>query len=1154
VLKYDTVVVAALVFAAFSGACSRNSGLPAIGSQQYRDLCAAFYLGLAALQSGEDVHAREGLERSTRLAPAEPVGWADLGILQVRQQELDAAFNSVDKARSLAPDNSPIESLLGLIESKRGKVPEAMAHFQRAVSLDGGNLKALYSLAEEKERQGFAEGDRQAEESLNRILKTQPDNVAVLLELARLAAKRGDTSRLREVVDRLRPLSQTWPDRARMQFSSVQQQTEATDVRTAAVPIQFLRNVLIRVPDYRRSLDQVKTPSTLVAEPFVKFLRLPSPSSEPAPPDTTLRFERRPSPVAAENGITWVGAITLDAKSDSTLMWADSKKVHIAGSAALPLPGSESESKNPAVERLLAKNAIAGADLNYDFKTDIIVATPAGLRLYQQIDPQHFKDVTQATHLPREIVNAPYTGAWAFDIDLDGDLDIVLGAPDGEPVVLRNNGDGTFAHMQPFKGVDGLREFAAADIDGDGDPDVALLDRNGKLTVFSNQRLGAYRRREVPASLREHNLGVSAADVNGDGLLDFVILTREFSVLRLSDRENGIGWDFARLGQANPPKDSAGPSHLTLADLDNNGALDLIVGNQVFLSNGKDFVTLPARLSANCQTVIDSHGRLNIVGLIAGSDGTTHVVELKNQGSKNYYWQVVRPRAAQITGDQRINSFGIGGEIEIRSGLLTQKQIISSPVLHFGLGDRRGAEFARIEWPNGLIQTEFDLKANETLLAEQRLKGSCPLLFAWNGHSIQFVKDVAPMSGALGAHDASGRFAAISQTREWFKIASDQLQSRDGLYDLRLTNEYSETYYIDYYGLLAVDHPAETHIFVDERVAEPAVPSRAYVTSAPREFQAAKDDRGSDVSTAIRDLDGTYLNTFQLGAYQGIAHDHWVELELPPDAPKHNGLYLIGDGWLHPWDDNILVAVNQGCQEKPQDLSIEVPDRNGHWSTAKKNLGVPAGRLKTVVLDLTGIFKPGAPRKLRLRTNLEIYWDRLAWASGLPASLTTTEQLPLASAELRYRGFSQLRPAIGLAPEVSIYDRLSSTGGKWRNLEGYYTRYGDVSPLLNTVDGRFVIAGSGDELRLKFHAAPPVKPAWTRDYIFVGDGWMKEGDYNFKDSETVLPLPSHAVKDYMKSPSELEEDPVYRLHAYDWQTYHTRYITQTDFLGGLWGH
>src|SRR5215468_1421433 len=92
-------------------ACGGHGGLPAPDSAQYRELVTSFSLGLAALESGEDVHARQGLTRATELAPGEPAGWVNLGLLQARQQEFDAAFQSLEKARAAAPDNSAIQSL-----------------------------------------------------------------------------------------------------------------------------------------------------------------------------------------------------------------------------------------------------------------------------------------------------------------------------------------------------------------------------------------------------------------------------------------------------------------------------------------------------------------------------------------------------------------------------------------------------------------------------------------------------------------------------------------------------------------------------------------------------------------------------------------------------------------------------------------------------------------------------------------------------------------------------------------------------------------------------------------------------------------------------------------------------------------------------------
>jgi Tfp pilus assembly protein PilF len=1140
------LLAVALLIVLICSACNRHSSLPTVESKQYRDLCSAFYLGVAALQSGEDVNARKGLTRATEIAPEEPAGWVDLGLLQARQQEFDAAYQSFEKARTLVPDNSRIEGFLGLVESKRGEIPGALAHYQRAVSLNSGNLRALYSWAFETERQQSATSDADAQKLLERILRLRPGNEAVLLDVIRLAAKRNDGARLREAVETLGQNHELWPEPAKLQFTRLEQASKEANLRTAAIQVQFLRNSLVRTPGYRQSLDEVKTPATTVGEPFLKFLKLPSPNSDPAPPDLQLRFEEEPSKGVTAQNIAWIGSLPLDGEGGSRIVWADATSVHIDGGPTLPLPAARDRSSRPN----LGRNAILGADLNYVFKTDLVFATPDGIRIYQQDTPQHFIDVTAKTKLPAEIVNGSYTGAWAFDFDLDGDLDVVLGVPRGEPVVLRNNGDGTFAHIQPFKAVDGLTCFTFADIDGDGVPDVALIDRNGKLLVFRNERLGSFTPRNVPPQLADHNLDVAAGDVNADGLIDFVLLRNDFSIVRLSDHDNGSAWDYAEIGRVKPSANYPETPNLLLADLDNNGSLDIIAGDQIFLGDGKSFVPLASKLPFNIRTLVDLNldGRLDGIGLAANHTA----VQFVNRGAKNYKWQAIRTRAASATGDQRINPFGIGGEIEIRSGLLTQKQIINSPLLHFGLGEHAGVEFARIVWPNGLIQAEFALKPDQSVLAEQRLKGSCPFLFAWDGHGMRFLKDVAPMSAPLGAHITAESLEPIQQTQQWFKIDGDQLVPRDGYYDLRLTNEYWETYYIDYYSLLVFDHPQNTYVYVDERVADPPAPLKLYVTAEPRPFAGAKDDTGRDVSASIRKLDADYLNTFGVGQYQGLTRDHWVELELPDDAPRAGPVYLIGDGFLHPWDDTITMARSQGSSPAPRDLSIEVPDRAGHWVTARSHLGIPAGRLKTVVFDLTGIFLPGSPRKLRLRTNMEVYWDRLAWAAGLPNEQVKTERLSLSHAELGYRGFSLLTQAGPSSPELANYDIVARTGPQWRNLEGYYTRYGDVRELLERVDDRIVIVSSGDELRMRFPAEDPPVAGWARDYVFIGDGWMKEGDYNFQFSKTVLPLPYHAMKHYTSPLLPIEQDKGYQLHPSDWQQFHTRYVAQEPFGSGLW--
>jgi hypothetical protein len=106
--------------------------------------------------------------------------------------------------------------------------------------------------------------------------------------------------------------------------------------------------------------------------------------------------------------------------------------------------------------------------------------------------------------------------------------------------------------------------------------------------------------------------------------------------------------------------------------------------------------------------------------------------------------------------------------------------------------------------------------------------------------------------------------------------------------------------------------------------------------------------------------------------------------------------------------------------------------------------------------------------------------------------------------------------------------------------------------LLEKIDNRIVIANSGDELRMRFSAIPSPAIGWTRDFVFIGDGWIKEGDYNLRHSKTVLPLPHHGMKSYSIPFKPLERDSAYRLYPADWQQFHTRYVTPEAFVKAMW--
>jgi len=1140
--------------AALSG-CHSSIKLPAKGSKAYADVVSAFYIGLAALQVGDDVHAENKLSELTQLVPAEPAGWANWGVLALRQRNYDLAAQRLERARHLAPRNDQIYDLLGILEADRGRSAEAIADLRKAVDLNPKNLRAAYALAEEIERQGDANSEAEFQQVIQKILAAQPDNLAALLELTRAAAKRGDAATLKSAVAEISARSSAWPPEVQQQLATVQAAASGSDLRAAATRTTFLRNVLMRVPEYRQSLSVIKAPAGEEARPFTHFVRMESPVFRPAPADTAITFAAQPVPDAGNLRWNWIGALQLGSAGVPVIAEANGREVHLSTGASLPFPGGPS-SVPPSPEGVLQ------VDFNYDFKTDLVLAGAGGVRLFRQDSPSGFTDVTTQVKLPKSVTNARYTGAWAVDIEADGDLDIVLGSEDSIPTVLRNNGDGTFLAIHPFAGISGIRRFAWADLDGDGNPDAAIIDGAGRLHVFINERQGQFRERALPAGLPLVK-AIAVADANNDGVLDLLAVQADGAIIRISDKNEGESWDTAEIARVpDADRNLAGEVRLHVADLDNNGALDLFLaptkaatgaaGALIWLGDDKgNFV--PLDHPAGPPLVFDAadlngDGKLDLLGLSA--DGQP--VQAINQGSKNYHWQIVRPHAVQAVGDQRINPFGIGGEIEIRSGLLVQKQPITGPRLHFGLGEQTEAEIVQVVWPNGTVRAEFGVKADMDIVTEQRLKASCPFLFAYNGKQMEFVKDAVPWGSAIGLRINTLGSAQIAATGEWYKIGRDQLVPHDGYYDLRITAELWEVYYYDYLALMTVDHPVGTEIFVDERFVIPPLKLGLTTVSTPHEIARAIDDTGQDVTDIVRTLDGKAVASFGRGQYQGITRDHYLEVDLGDDAPKSGPLYLIAQGSIHDTESSVNVAITQGSRWRAHGLSLEVPDGHGGWVTAQDNLGFPAGRKKTILFNLTNVFRPGTPRRVRIRTNLEIYWDAIHWAQGAPGTQLKTVTLNPNVADLHYRGYSVMHmPGAARAPEVPDYNQIEGTKQRWRDLIGYYTRYGDVRELVNKIDDRYVIVNSGDELSLHFPEQTPPPAGWVRDFVIVGDGWIKDGDYNSTFSKTVLPLPYHAKNEYTSRPGRLEDEWVYQQHPDDWKNYHTRYVTPDVFKNAL---
>jgi hypothetical protein len=428
---------------------------------------------------------------------------------------------------------------------------------------------------------------------------------------------------------------------------------------------------------------------------------------------------------------------------------------------------------------------------------------------------------------------------------------------------------------------------------------------------------------------------------------------------------------------------------------------------------------------------------------------------------------------------------------------------------------------------------------------EQILKGSCPWVFTYNGDQMEFVTDFLWRT-ALGLRiNAQGK-AKVIHSIDWVKIDGNQLKPRNGYYDVRITADLWETHFFDHVSLMAVDHPRDTDVFVDERFTLPAPKQKLYPMQNMEPVKAAFDSNGRNVTAKVSHKDGRYVDDLPLTSYQGVAKEHYIELDLG-NGKTDGQQWLVASGWIYPTDSSVNVAISQGSQQPPHGIRVEVPNGNGGWKVVQDNIGFPAGKNKTMLINIAGIFEPGTERRVRLYTNMEIYWDQFLVGEQPAKSQLITHKIAASSSILQYRGYSKLDQKERFSPTVPHYQVLEGTTPKWRDLVGFYTRYGEVNELTRKSDDRYVIMNAGDELRFKFPALASPKKGWERDFVLVGDGWVKDGDYNTGFSKTVLPLPYHGMKNYSEKPGRLQDDPVYKKHKEDWVKYHTRYVTPQNF-------
>jgi tetratricopeptide (TPR) repeat protein len=406
--------------------------LPQPGSQTYEEITGAFYRGLASLEVGLLDDAQREFTAATQLVPEEPASWANLGLSRLRLGELDAAAEPVGRALSLAPDRAELVLLAGRMEIARGRLDEGLAHLRRAVELEreaasgaqGGSLEARFGLAEEIERAAGPDADAQALTLLDELAQAAPDNPAVAVERARMAAKAGDRQKLATAIARLDTLAASWPERAVEQLRGLRDAAAANDLPRAQLATSFLRNVLTSVPSFRESLGAVRTPTELIAEPLDRFVRLAPPPATPSAPDAALTFQAETIGEPAATAAVLIAMPPLEQEPPRLFSGGGSEVVALTGSAVrLPFPRLNDAGPSG--------NGILAIDWNNDFRTDLLLAGEGGVRLHLQQEDGSFADATPAAAGSSP---CPCFGAWGADVEMDGDLDVIV-APDRKSVV-----------------------------------------------------------------------------------------------------------------------------------------------------------------------------------------------------------------------------------------------------------------------------------------------------------------------------------------------------------------------------------------------------------------------------------------------------------------------------------------------------------------------------------------------------------------------------------------------------------------------------------------------------------------------------------------------------------------------------------------------
>ncbi|MFH0981673.1 MAG: FG-GAP-like repeat-containing protein [Planctomycetota bacterium] len=1091
--------------------------------------------GVALMERYEYAEAVKSFEEAVKLAPDSPELRVNLAIAVYNRSakgDLEQAEKLLDEVVRAQPDNARAWYVRGITHQYSGRDEQAVACFETVLRLAPGDAWAWYLLARSKAHLG-----RPYRADLERAVRENPALASAYYDLMRLAVQEGDQDKTRvyqEEFERLR-------------------QSPLAD--------------MVVMPHYRQV-----GPLAVVQPSSDRPQRNVAGGELTAGPVRTLLegFGVKAAPPAEPAYDT--GLALADVNEDGHLDMAvvvpvDEGRRRVALLLGRPDGRFTEATEGAGLAGVRGALSCAFGDFDNDNHVDLFVSCAGPNYLFRGRGDGTFEDVTEKTRTAGP--NGVSVSAVFLDADHDGDLDIYVcnaSAADGvSPAanqLLNNNADGTFTDIAAAAGVACPTErsvmLAPADLDGDRDTDLIVFNESAPARVFFNDRLGKYHEERVTGwkagptgSMTDEPVhgdhGGLVQDFNGDGRPDLLVLPgpRTTGRLYLSDGGGTL--------KPSPQFDGGmeaigtwGRIHATrVADMDLDGDLDIVIfgrAGHVLLNNGVgQFVAktgvwpLPPEGTVIATELADwtADGLPDL--LLVSSSGNGRVELVPTQLSPPANWLAVTPTGHRGE-DRRTRSpaSGFGTRVEVRCGLHSQVLSYtglggglsqSQRPLVFGLHGATKADYLAFVWPDGVTQFESEVAArtHHRISELERRVSSCPVLFAWNGERFGFVGDFAGVGG-LGYFVAPGKYA-VPQALEQVKIEPQQLVARDGMYELRICEPMEEVAYVDRLELLAVDHPLGVSVYPDERLAFTGPPPthRLLYAANPIFPARATGPNGIDCVDRVTEVDRVYAYQPKLDRrFCGFCEPHTLVLDF---ADKLAGIgpeqrvYLFIHGWIeYPYSQTTFAAAQAGVIWQPMKIERQADD--DRWETVVPDAGAPGGMARTIAIDLTGKLTERDCR-LRISTNLEIYYDQAFIAADRGTEDVAIRTVPAAQADLSRLGFPSEYSPDSRHPTIYTYDVIEPTSS-FKMPRGAYTRYGPVEELLAEFDDRHVILGSGDEIALRFDARelPPLGAGMVRSFILVSHAYCKDMDLYTAEPDTVEPLPFGAMSAYPYPPSE----------------------------------